>query len=37
VGAALLAGEISFGAAIASGELAQAHETYGRNRPPEET
>lgn len=28
-----LAGEISFGAAIASGELVDAHEAYGRNRP----
>ncbi len=32
--ATLLAGEISFGAAIASGEMVAAHETYGRNRPP---
>ncbi len=32
----VLAGEISFGAAIASGEIVAAHETYGRNRPPEE-
>ncbi|HZF12522.1 MAG TPA: hydroxymethylglutaryl-CoA reductase [Thermoanaerobaculia bacterium] len=31
--ATLLAGEISMGAAIASGELVAAHETYGRNRP----
>ena len=31
--ATLLAGEISFGAAIASGEFVQAHEQYGRNRP----
>ena len=31
--AALLAGEISMGAAIASGELVAAHEAYGRNRP----
>ncbi len=30
---ALLAGELSMGAAIASGELVSAHETYGRNRP----
>lgn len=29
----LLAGEISLMAAIASGELVAAHETYGRNRP----
>ena len=33
VGATLLAGEISMGAAIASGEFVSAHETYGRNRP----
>lgn len=31
--ATLLAGEISMAAAIASGEFAQAHEDYGRNRP----
>ena len=31
--AALLAGELSMGAAIASGEFVEAHETYGRNRP----
>lgn len=31
----LLAGDISFGAAIASGEFVQAHEDYGRNRPEE--
>jgi hydroxymethylglutaryl-CoA reductase (NADPH) len=31
--AALLAGELSMGAAIASGEFVVAHETYGRNRP----
>ena len=31
--ATLLAGELSMGAAIASGEFVQAHETYGRNRP----
>jgi hydroxymethylglutaryl-CoA reductase (NADPH) len=31
--AALLAGELSMGAAIASGEFVAAHETYGRNRP----
>jgi hydroxymethylglutaryl-CoA reductase (NADPH) len=35
VAATLLAGELSMGAAIASGEFAQAHETYGRNRPKE--
>lgn len=29
----LLAGELSMGAAIASGEFVDAHETYGRNRP----
>jgi hydroxymethylglutaryl-CoA reductase (NADPH) len=31
--ATLLAGELSMGAAIASGEFVEAHETYGRNRP----
>jgi hydroxymethylglutaryl-CoA reductase (NADPH) len=31
--AALLAGELSMGAAIASDEFVVAHETYGRNRP----
>jgi hydroxymethylglutaryl-CoA reductase (NADPH) len=35
VSATLLAGELSMGAAIASGEFVQAHETYGRNRPQE--
>jgi hydroxymethylglutaryl-CoA reductase (NADPH) len=33
--ATLLAGELSMGAAIASGEFVAAHETYGRNRPGE--
>ncbi|HEU4390359.1 MAG TPA: hydroxymethylglutaryl-CoA reductase [Blastocatellia bacterium] len=33
VAAALLAGELSMGAAIASGEFVEAHESYGRNRP----
>jgi hydroxymethylglutaryl-CoA reductase (NADPH) len=33
VAATLLAGELSMGAAIASGEFTEAHETYGRNRP----
>ena len=33
VAATLLAGELSMGAAIASGEYVAAHETYGRNRP----
>ena len=33
--ATLLAGELSMGAAIASGEFVNAHEEYGRNRPPE--
>lgn len=33
--AAVLAGELSMGAAIASGEFVNAHETYGRNRPTE--
>jgi hydroxymethylglutaryl-CoA reductase (NADPH) len=31
--AALLAGELSLGAALAAGEFVEAHETYGRNRP----
>ena len=31
--ATALAGELSMGAAIASGELVGAHESYGRNRP----
>jgi hydroxymethylglutaryl-CoA reductase (NADPH) len=35
VAATLLGGEISMGAAIASGEFAAAHEQYGRNRPKE--
>jgi hydroxymethylglutaryl-CoA reductase (NADPH) len=35
--AMLLAGELSFSAAIASGEFVAAHESYGRNRPKEET
>ena len=33
--ATLLAGELSMGAALASGEFVEAHELYGRNRPPE--
>ena len=33
--ATLLAGELSMGAAIASGEFVNAHEEYGRNRPME--
>ena len=33
ISATLLAGELSMGAAIASGEFVAAHETYGRNRP----
>ena len=33
IAAALLGGEISMGAAIASGEFVAAHERYGRNRP----
>ncbi len=33
VAATVLAGELSMGAAIASGEFVEAHETYGRNRP----
>ncbi len=34
--ATVLAGELSMGAAIASGEFVDAHETYGRNRPDED-
>jgi hydroxymethylglutaryl-CoA reductase (NADPH) len=37
IAAALLAGELSMGAAIASGEFVDAHETYGRNRPDQGT
>jgi hydroxymethylglutaryl-CoA reductase (NADPH) len=33
VAAAILGGEVSMGAAIASGEFVGAHERYGRNRP----
>jgi hydroxymethylglutaryl-CoA reductase (NADPH) len=33
VSATLLAGELSMGGAIASGEFVDAHEMYGRNRP----
>lgn len=33
VASSLLAGELSMGAAIASGEFVHAHERYGRNRP----
>lgn len=33
IAGALLAGELSLGAAIASGEFVAAHERYGRNRP----
>lgn len=33
VAAAVLGGELSMGAALASGEFAAAHEKYGRNRP----
>ena len=33
IAAALLGGELSMAAAIASGEFVNAHETYGRNRP----
>lgn len=36
VAATLLAGELSMGAAIASGEFVSAHEALGRNRPPAE-
>lgn len=35
VAAALLGGEISMAAAIANGELSEAHNRYGRNPPPE--
>src|SRR5262249_36630306 len=35
VAATVLSGELSMGAAIASGEMAEAHEQYGRNRPDE--
>jgi len=34
IAATLLAGELSMGAAIASGEFVAAHERYGRNKPP---
>jgi hydroxymethylglutaryl-CoA reductase (NADPH) len=33
--ATVLAGELSMGAAIASGEIVEAHDLYGRNRPDE--
>lgn len=33
VAATLLAGELSMGAALASGQFVEAHEKYGRNRP----
>jgi len=33
IAAAVLGGEVSMGAAIASGEFVSAHEQYGRNRP----
>jgi hydroxymethylglutaryl-CoA reductase (NADPH) len=36
VAATLLAGELSMGAALASGEFVAAHEQYGRNRPSNE-
>ncbi len=35
VAATVLAGELSMGAAIGSGEFVEAHEAYGRNRPAE--
>jgi hydroxymethylglutaryl-CoA reductase (NADPH) len=35
IAATLLGGELSMGAAVASGEFVAAHETYGRNRPAE--
>lgn len=31
----VLAGELSFGAALVGDQMVSAHETYGRNRPPE--
>lgn len=34
--ATVLAGELSFGAALAAGDFVAGHESYGRNRPPEE-
>jgi hydroxymethylglutaryl-CoA reductase (NADPH) len=33
IAATLLAGEVSFAAAIAAGDMVDAHERYGRNRP----
>jgi len=36
VAATLLAGELSMAAALAEGQIAAAHESYGRNRPEEE-
>jgi hydroxymethylglutaryl-CoA reductase (NADPH) len=33
VAATVLAGELSFGAALAAGDFVNAHEAYGRNRP----
>ena len=36
VAGSLLAGELSMGGAIASGEFVEAHEAYGRNRPHED-
>jgi hydroxymethylglutaryl-CoA reductase (NADPH) len=33
IASSLLAGELSFGAAIITGEIVAAHEAYGRNRP----
>jgi hydroxymethylglutaryl-CoA reductase (NADPH) len=35
VAATVLAGELSFGAALAAGDFVNAHEAYGRNRPRE--
>jgi len=37
IAATLLAGEISFAAAVATGEFVAAHERYGRNRPGKNT
>lgn len=36
VAASLLAGELSMAGAIGAGEFVEAHEAYGRNRPPQE-
>lgn len=36
VAATVLAGELSFAAALGAGDFASAHEHYGRNRPQQE-